>query len=384
MTESSDESKTYVTRTTAGAPGAIAVLRIWGANALSVADRLFRPKHGGRGLAASQPGELRLGWFGLDEVVALIVPPTEKKGPIEVEIQGHGSPPLVQTIIQLLANRDVTPASHEEYLKAHGVKWLERLAEAHLGKAGTSKAAELLYVQRCGALRRELVQSLEKIESGQIAEALSGIDLLLATASWGERLSGAFQVALAGVPNVGKSTLVNALAGFERVLVSPIPGTTRDLVDVALTIDGWAVLLTDMAGLRDQTADMLEAEGIALARRKQHEADLVLRMIEAGQPVGEPVYANEVVVITKADLKMPDMSVPEGAIAISAATGQGLEMLMERMIEKLLPQKIRENQYEIAIVFDAAIEARLIIVRDLLVAGHNEDAKSAIRSMLEL
>ena len=119
MTEDFISKATYVTQFSAEASGAIAVLRIWGSEATGVADRLFRPKYGQRGLAQSQPGELRLGWFGIDEVVALVIP--ADGGDLEVEIQGHGSPILVKSILQALQKNDVTAIDQDQYLKAHGV-----------------------------------------------------------------------------------------------------------------------------------------------------------------------------------------------------------------------------------------------------------------------
>ena len=364
MTEDSISKATYVTQFSAEASGAIAVLRIWGSDATGVADRLFRPKYGQRGLAQSQPGELRLGWFGIDEVVALVIP--TDGGDLEVEIQGHGSPILVKSILQALQKNDVTAIDQDQYLKAHGVLWLERKAREHFNRLNTPKAAEVLWKQVNGTLRRTLEQIQARLEGGQTESSMDLMDKLFMTAVLGTRLSRGFTVALAGAPNVGKSTLVNALAGFERVLVSPIAGTTRDLVDVSLTIEGWPLVVTDMAGLRDETTDVLEASGIALARDRQNVADLVIRLYGADEiEMAKTCTGKDLVVITKQDL-MEETAVPEGMLAISARSGQGIEMFMARMIERLIPENHSDKQLAGAVIFDREIESELREVRRLM------------------
>lgn len=364
MTELFNDKTTYVTQFTAEAPGAIAVLRIWGTDAIGVADRLFRPKHGQRGLGLSQAGELRLGWFGIDEVVALVVPTKGKF--TEVEIQGHGSPILIQSIIQSLQEYGVVVVDQDRYLKSHGVLWLERKAREHFYRVSAPKAAEVLWRQVDQSLRRTLEQIQAKLVDCQTGTAVELIERLLQTADWGTRLSCGFTVALAGSPNVGKSTLVNALAGFERVLVSPIAGTTRDLVDVALNIDGWPLVLTDMAGLREETTDALEASGIELARVRQNVADLVIRLYGPDEQIlPKSISDNDLVVVTKQDLtKVTDM--PDGVLAISAKSGQGLDLLMARMIGQLIPEHESEERLAGAVVFDREIESELNEVRAIL------------------
>ncbi|MCY2933623.1 MAG: 50S ribosome-binding GTPase [Planctomycetota bacterium] len=352
-----------MTQITAEAPGAIAVLRLWGPDAVTVANRLFRPKLGTRGLIQSQPGELRLGWFGMDEVVALIITDSNLSTPPEVEIQGHGSPLLVQSILNLLQEEGIHLADHGQYLKHQGVGWLERLALDHFQRTNAPKAAQVIWNQVDGSLRNALVEIRDLILAHDTHAAISRIDSLLLTAPWGSRLSRGFKVALAGAPNAGKSTLVNALAGYERVLVSPVPGTTRDLVDVALTIDGWPFVVTDMAGLRDLAADPLEAAGIALARGQQSQADLVIRLFEPDAADGEiEIHASHhLTVMTKLDLISPQeaSNLPSGILGISAKTGMGLDELMARMITALIPEHQTIHGLVKPVVFDTEIEACL-------------------------
>ena len=363
MTALIQHQSTHVTQITAEAPGAIAVLRLWGPDAVTVANRLFRPKLGTRGLIQSQPGELRLGWFGMDEVVALIITDSNLSTPPEVEIQGHGSPLLVQSILNLLQEEGIHLADHGQYLKHQGVGWLERLALDHFQRTNAPKAAQVIWNQVDGSLRNALVEIRDLILAHDTHAAISRIDSLLLTAPWGSRLSRGSKVALAGAPNAGKSTLVNALAGYERVLVSPVPGTTRDLVDVALTIDGWPFVVTDMAGLRDLAADPLEAAGIALARGQQSQADLVIRLFEPDAADGEiEIHASHhLTVMTKLDLISPQeaSNLPSGILGISAKTGMGLDELMARMITALIPEHQTIHGLVKPVVFDTEIEACL-------------------------
>ena len=383
MNDADHRSTTFVTLMTADAPGAIAVLRLWGDNPLGAADHLFQPKRGHRGLTQSRPGELRLGWFGADEVVATVVETGEDRR-AEVEIQGHGSRALVQLILQQLEEIDVKVADKNLYQQHHGTGWLERLALEHLGRATAPKAAEVLYSQSAGALRDELLQVKGELELGELAAAANRLGNLMTTARWGTRLSQGLQVALAGAPNVGKSTLVNALAGYERVLVSPVAGTTRDLVDVALTIHGWPVVVTDTAGLRDETGDPLEAAGMALARSRQSRSDLVIRLFEAGGVMDEsPQNDDQLNVLTKMDLCPGDVAQSGGLLAISAQTGQGLDVLMREIVGRLIPVRESGADSSIGVVFDARILELLEEVMTLLRNQNRDDAMGRIVAILE-
>jgi tRNA modification GTPase len=145
---------------------------------------------------------------------------------------------------------------------------------------------------------------------------------------------------IAGAANVGKSTLANALAGYRRAVVSPQPGTTRDVVTTRLAIDGWPVELADTAGLRDGDGT-LERQGMQQARRAAAEADLCLWVLDAG---AEPVWPEEGpgcvrLVVNKVDQPAAwDLSGAAGAVRASARTGQGLAELCAALSAWLVPQ----------------------------------------------
>jgi tRNA modification GTPase len=138
---------------------------------------------------------------------------------------------------------------------------------------------------------------------GIVAEAARRVKAALAGAAAGARLREGFTVVIAGPPNVGKSTLMNALARRDVSIVSPIPGTTRDLVEVSLELRGYLVTLIDTAGIRDSD-DAIEREGVARARRRAEEADLTLWLSEAAEPIEArpPGGGATIAVLTKSDL----------------------------------------------------------------------------------
>jgi len=142
----------------------------------------------------------------------------------------------------------------------------------------------------------------------------------------GERLREGLVFVVAGAPNVGKSSLVNALAARDVAIVSPVPGTTRDALETRIVLGGVPVTLVDTAGLRDAT-DAIEAEGVRRARARAAEADLVVTVTVAGEPA-PPVPADALLVANKIDL---GGAVPAAAIGVSAATGAGLNALRDRL-----------------------------------------------------
>ena len=170
--------------------------------------------------------------------------------------------------------------------------------------------------------------SLEFVRSAARA-ALERIDRALATADSAQRLREGFTIVIAGAPNVGKSTLMNALAGRDVAIISPIPGTTRDLIEVFLDLRGYPVILVDTAGIRE-TSDPIEQEGVARARRRAGSADLTLWLNDGGD--GEPpdLGSPSLAVRTKIDLAETHASgLSPAGLAISAKTGAGIDRLLD-------------------------------------------------------
>ncbi len=174
----------------------------------------------------------------------------------------------------------------------------------------------------------------DQLETAAQAEARLLLDELeehLGNARRGERLREGFHVVLAGPPNAGKSTLLNALARRDVAIVSPIAGTTRDVIEVRCDLDGLPVTIIDTAGLRE-AGDVIEEEGMARARGRISQADLVLWLDPADDPAPLPAdLGPHMHVITKCDRVVTPVA--RGDIAIAALSGEGMDVLLARLRE---------------------------------------------------
>ncbi|MCA9193348.1 MAG: GTP-binding protein, partial [Planctomycetales bacterium] len=153
-------------------------------------------------------------------------------------------------------------------------------AEQDLICAPTDLVAKILLDQLNGCLTRELISIIGLIADEEFSAAQTRLQILLKAAQWGTRLNHPWNVVLIGPPNVGKSSLLNALSGLERSIVHEEAGTTRDYVDVCLAIQGWPVRIIDTAGIRD-TTDEIESAGIRQTERQIADADLIIFVVDA-------------------------------------------------------------------------------------------------------
>jgi tRNA modification GTPase len=287
--------------------GAIATIELSGPRAWEFARTLFRPA----GKPLPDVPELHRFWFGTlgegagDEVILAACGDA-------VEVHCHGGRRVVRWVVeQFLALGCVEgePSRSDSVLDL-------------LQRAPTLRTASVLLDQLHGAFDAAVRRVLD-------SPHLDGLHDLARFADIGRHLVEPWKVIVAGPPNVGKSSLVNALAGFQRTVVSAVAGTTRDAVSVPLTFDGWPVELTDTAGLRD--AEGLEAEGIDRAKRVLAGADLVIWLIDATSPVFPPEGHVGLVVWNKADLA----GCP--GFAVSALTGHGVSELAAEIARRLVP-----------------------------------------------
>ncbi len=221
------------------------------------------------------------------------------------------------------------------------------------------------------------VQSLLRSVRAEILSELSG-------AKSAERIREGFEIAIIGAPNVGKSTLLNALAGREAAITSEIAGTTRDVIEVRMEISGLAVTLLDTAGLRD-TTDAIEGRGIELALGRARNADLRLFLMEGDEQLPLGPERDDIIVTAKADLK------PQGEDGVSGLTGEGLDALIFK-IGQILEAKtagsslvIRERQrrgLETAIsALDRALD---LVVEEGVAELAAEDLRNAVAGLAGL
>jgi tRNA modification GTPase len=324
---------------------AIATLGLCGPRAWQVLRELFAPA----GTPGRQlPVEPRLGpfWYGrlgedprgtaADEVVVAV----RRTDPLpRIEINCHGGREVVRYLLELLEARGVHVCPWQE-LERHGEADPGRAAAlAALVEAKTVRTAAVLLDQYHGALARAVDAVRAALAGGRVEEAGSRLRALLRFAPVGRHLTRPWAVTVAGAPNVGKSSLVNALAGYPRCVVAATPGTTRDVVTTLIAVDGWPVELADTAGLRTGAAG-LERLGMERAERAARGADLCLWVLDGS---AAPVWPAETFprlrfVVNKIDLPAaPGFAAPAGAAAVSARTGAGLEDLCRKLADWLVP-----------------------------------------------
>lgn len=301
----------------------------------------------------------------LDRALVLRFPgPHSFTGENMAELHVTGGRAVLAGVIDALAKiEDLRPAEPGEFalrafengkLDLSQVEGLADLVDAQT-EAQRRQALRIAggaLTRECEAIRALIVEAMAQVEA-QIdfsdqedvdpagldeARRLAGgaaerISRTLASARSGERLRDGFNVVIAGPPNVGKSTLMNAIARRDVSIVSALPGTTRDAIEVHLDLRGYPVNLVDTAGIRE-TDDPIENEGIARARRRALEADLTLWLTERE---GHPAYDRQTThgaifeVRTKVDLGTE--AIAPGEIAVSAKTGQGVNQLLDAIAD---------------------------------------------------
>jgi tRNA modification GTPase len=350
---------------TAAGRGAIAVVAAEGPAALAAVDAHFRAANG-KPLAAQTPGRVVFGqWHdrraaweasqpGSVYAEDVIVCRTDDGG---LEVHCHGGVAAPERILEALGRAGCQRLTWQQWLRRHATDALEAEADVALAAATTRRTAAVLLDQRGGALRAAVAAARQALAEGRPDDAHRQLSELLARAPLGLHLTQPWQVAVAGRPNVGKSSLVNALVGYERAIVFNQPGTTRDVLAAETAVDGWPVRLTDAAGLR-AAADPLEAEGVALAQQRLGRADLVawvldamaLSPVELADPhktarrelaAEAPEAAgavNLLAVVNKIDLAAPNASTPAGAVLVSALTGAGMPALLSALSQRLVPR----------------------------------------------
>lgn len=290
-----------------------------------------------RSLDEREIGEIVVGrWREADgeEVVAA------RTGGMAVEIHCHGGAAASAAILRSLVEAGARVVDWKEWLAGRGEsRSLEIEATEALARATTERTALILLDQQQGALAREVQAALADLRAGDTRGANERVIALL-SCNAAPYLTEPFEIVLAGPPNAGKSSLLNALAGYERAIVHHEPGTTRDVVEAVTAIDGWPCHLRDTAGLRE-TKDELEREGIARAHGALDEADLVLICVADDQGWTEQHdelrkrYPLAIVVGTKLDLGASTS--PGIDIATSAKTLEGIDRLLALIGRRLVP-----------------------------------------------
>ncbi len=364
-------------------PSAIGILRLSGENAIAVLDRVFTPDRGGP-MAGRPDRKLVLGQLRdetgavIDHCLATVSrAPHSYTGEDTAELQCHGSPAALTLGLEALFRAGARQAQAGEFTR-------RAFLAGKLDLTRTEAVADLIHAQSAAAVRQAagqlggaLAQAIDEIYDGltdlmahfhavldypdediepfQAAEmdyalTLAGrrLDALVATYRRGRALVEGVPCAIVGSPNAGKSTLFNALLGYDRAIVTPIPGTTRDTVEERVELGGVLLRLVDTAGLRN-ARDQVERLGVERSRAAVERAELALVVLDGSRPLNEQDWeALElgqsaprcIVVENKTDLTGPDVSHPVldmPRVRLSALTGDGLERL-EQAVAHLFPE----------------------------------------------
>ena len=358
---------TIVAIATAAGAGGIGVVRLSGSRAREIAETIagvpLRPRHAHYARFRDAHGEV------IDDGIALhFRAPASYTGEDVVELQAHGSPALLRALVDrccALGARIARPGEFSERAFLNGKLDLAQAeAVADLIAAGDVRAARAarrsldgVFSRRVNALAETLLglrvhveaaidfadEPLDTLGGAQLraglAAATADLDALLIEAERGQRLRDGLHAVIVGPPNAGKSSLLNALAGSDRAIVSDIAGTTRDLLRETVRIDGVELTLVDTAGLR-AGGDAIEREGMRRAGDELGRADLALVVLDARDPdAGRAAVADAIAGVprrlwacNKADLVAGAVPADtEDTVWVSAHTGAGLEALHARL-----------------------------------------------------
>jgi tRNA modification GTPase len=265
-----------------------------------------------------------------------------RMAPQRVEVHAHGGRAAVANIVASLVSVGCQEIAWQDWLQAVESNAVAAEARVALAEARTERAAAILLDQYRGALARAVEEISQDLHAGRMQNASQQLDQLLDRAPLGLHLTRPWRIVLAGRPNVGKSSLINALVGYQRAIVHDQPGVTRDVVTAATALDGWPVELADTAGVRESD-DPLEAAGVARTRDVLQTADVVALVFDATQDWTADDAAllaakpGALVVHNKCDLPSIAASGRPAGIHVSAVTGLGLEELKHAMTARMTP-----------------------------------------------
>ena len=355
----------------------------------------------------------------LDDGLVLWFPgPNSATGEDVAEFHVHGSRAVLAAIMQVLRRLGLRLAEPGEFTRRafHNGKLdlLQAEAIADLAAAETEAQRRQALRQLDGALGglyrgwsqrltrtlahldaaidfpdEDLPPEIENRTCGDTELLIDEIDRHLADGRRGERLRDGISVAIIGPPNVGKSSLLNKIAHREAAITSPIAGTTRDIVEVAIDLRGYPVVLADTAGLRDSD-DVVEQEGLRRALRRAEEAEIRLFVFDACRPAeacGASAWAgpDTILVANKVDLVSGRGELPASALPISALTGEGIDALLSALGQRVAEGYQIEAPVLTRVRHRQALEEASLSLRRALGAAlpelRAEDLRLALRSL---
>jgi tRNA modification GTPase len=351
---------TVVVELTPPGRGAVAVVVVAGTDAVRLIDNCFVARSG-RAVGDVPFGRIVLGHWGGADGEELVLHRRDEK---TIEVHCHGGTAAVEAVISRLVKEGCQRITWQEWINRCTPDRLQTAAQVALANAVTERTAAILLDQLNGALSTAIRGIVVDIAALHWRAAAENIDDLLARQELGLHLINPWRVVVFGAPNVGKSSLINALAGYERAIVAPTPGTTRDVVTVTTAFEGWPVQLSDTAGFRE-TRDELESAGIKLATNSLARAELAIFVHDAAKLRDQPSvdetklelpklapHVRSVHIVNKIDLiavaersqlvqrfadSRPDTGRPH---VVSALNGEGVADLISAIARTLAPTSL--------------------------------------------
>jgi tRNA modification GTPase len=354
---------TVVAELTPPGRAAVAVVVVTGPQSLQAVSKCFVARSG-RPVSEIPIGQIVLGrWGGVAAATEELV--LCRRGEDHIEIHCHGGAAAVNAVVNRLINEGCQRLSWQAWVNRCSPDRIQAAARIALADAVTERTAAILLDQWNGALTAAVNGLLAEISAAELPAAAEKIDELLSRREMGLHLTSPWRVVVFGAPNVGKSSLINALAGYERAIVSETPGTTRDVVTLTTAIEGWPVQLSDTAGFRE-TQDELESAGIELATTSLAHAELAIFVHDAARlsddlsdyvvQIVRPLLAphiRTIQVVNKIDLisaakrcelldRFKDSrSAPGNLHAVSALNGEGVADLLSSISRALVPESFQ-------------------------------------------
>jgi tRNA modification GTPase len=334
-----------VERLTSATPGAIGALSLTGPTAGRLVENFFRSP-GGLAVRSWQFPSARFGrWLISESIVEEVV--LVCHSPDRFELHCHGGFVVNRIIEQLNPQR---ASAIDDLASSPDRLTIEQQAQVDLQQATSEATAAILLDQFRGALSTELSRLQVMIHAEQLLPATTALEELLRYATLGEHLIHPWQIQLAGPPNVGKSSLLNRIIGYQRAIVHESAGTTRDLVQVNTALNGWPFSFIDSAGVREDR-QLLEAESIGIERALSagQRMDAILLVTEPAGGLTDVHFkfrqlfpTKVIVVLNQIDRLAAGEATPLaaklGAMAVSAHSGEGIQELLDALQNRFIPQ----------------------------------------------
>lgn len=321
---------------------AIAVVAVQGLGVADVLDSLFQPV-GSKRLVARNDSIIYGTWLSTGEDLMIIRVPDSDSN---FEIHCHGGSAAYQSILGDLEKSGICQTQPDDISFNQVHPWKKECLLL-ASKALTPKTAKWI-LRQAESLPATMAQVILMLEEGSYNRAIETIESMLAWSKFGTTLAQTQTIILCGNPNVGKSSLINKLLGYERAIVTAMPGTTRDVVSQITAIDGWPVEFQDTAGMRE-TENEIESVGISKALEMISKADIVVHVFDGQHPnfeTGADLIGGRkphLLVRNKSDQLLPDelkswsVQYPQTKL-VSAQNGFGIESLIGSFSELLAPE----------------------------------------------